>query len=345
LVNVAKHRAKSRGMDFNLDPQDIQNRIDKGSCELTGIPFDLTTPRAWNAPSLDRIDSSKGYTTDNVRVILYAVNVMANTWGSDKILRIASAITENRRKASNDLSDRLGRILQKRLSQYGSMEYERTWSQRVTPSGHVYWVLTASARRISDNGYSGWPSPSAKEPGGTPEQHLARKRACVERGIQMGCNAVTHLSLAVQLAGWVSPTARDHSRGVSPPRPTDTGIPLSQQVAGLTGWSTPRAEERQQHNSRDKGAALSNQALGLTGWATPTAVNWRSIQHGKNARPLQEQAGLITCSSPAGTGSCAGSVLNPAFSRWLQGYPATWDECSPHWQEWSRLQDAIASGA
>lgn len=36
------------------------------------------------------------------------------------------------------------------------------------------------------------------------------------------------------LAGWVSPTVQDHGRGVKPPRPQDTGIPLSQQVSGLS---------------------------------------------------------------------------------------------------------------
>lgn len=43
------------------------------------------------------------------------------------------------------------------------------------------------------------------------------------------------------LAGWCSPTAQDHSRGVRPPREQDTGIPLTQQVAGLAnGKLNPR---------------------------------------------------------------------------------------------------------
>ena len=33
------------------------------------------------------------------------------------------------------------------------------------------------------------------------------------------------------LAPWQTPTAADHSRGVKPPRPQDTGVPLSQRVA------------------------------------------------------------------------------------------------------------------
>jgi hypothetical protein len=77
LVNVAKYRAKKRGLPFDLDAENIQARIAAGFCELTGIPFTLNAPRAWNAPSLDRIDSKKGYTQENTRVVLYALNVMA----------------------------------------------------------------------------------------------------------------------------------------------------------------------------------------------------------------------------------------------------------------------------
>src|SRR5580658_902454 len=48
LVNVARFRAKSKGLPCTLDPENIQMRIDRGRCEVTAIPFDLTTPRAWN---------------------------------------------------------------------------------------------------------------------------------------------------------------------------------------------------------------------------------------------------------------------------------------------------------
>lgn len=46
------------------------------------------------------------------------------------------------------------------------------------------------------------------------------------------------------VAGWVSPTAQDHSRGTKPPREWDTGIPLSQQVSGLTPHGTNAETEK-----------------------------------------------------------------------------------------------------
>jgi hypothetical protein len=43
------------------------------------------------------------------------------------------------------------------------------------------------------------------------------------------------LGRVVWLAGWATPTAQDHSRGGLPPRPHDTGVPLSQMVALASG--------------------------------------------------------------------------------------------------------------
>jgi len=45
-----------------------------------GFNFDLDGD--WNSPSLDRIDPNGGYTADNIRVIITALNVMMNKLGS-----------------------------------------------------------------------------------------------------------------------------------------------------------------------------------------------------------------------------------------------------------------------
>lgn len=92
LTLDARHRAKSKGLPFDLEWRDIQKRIDAGTCEVTGLAFDLTGRRSWNSPSLDQIRSSEGYTKTNTRVVLYAVNMMAGTWGLDQALLVAEAI-------------------------------------------------------------------------------------------------------------------------------------------------------------------------------------------------------------------------------------------------------------
>ena len=71
----------------------------------------------------------------------------------------------------------------------------------------------------------------------------------------------------VNLAGWCSPTAQDHSRGVRPPRTQDTGIPLSQQVSGLTPYGTHAGTEN------PAGLALNPRfSLWLMGYPTSSTV-------------------------------------------------------------------------
>jgi len=155
---------------------------------------------------------------------------------SEKIQRLSlwrQSLPETKQKSS-DLSKRLGMILRKNLSAVGSMEYRQTWSQKATPAGRSYWAHTASARPISDKDCTGWPSPKASNTTGTNPDGTDRTR-------------LDQLPRVAQLAGWASPTAQDHSRGGLPPRPHDTGVPLSQMVALLSGppsTSSPAGTEK-----------------------------------------------------------------------------------------------------
>ena len=71
---------------------------------------------------------------------------------------------------------------------------------------------------------AGWPTPQARDhfPAHS-EGYISEKKA---QG-----HGMSNLNDLAALAGWVSPTAQDGMRGSLPPRPTDTGVPLSQQVA------------------------------------------------------------------------------------------------------------------
>jgi hypothetical protein len=79
LIGSARQRAKAKGLDSDLDVQWVAERIEAG-CAILGEPFNLTDgppdghPAHPRAPSLDRIDSSRGYTRDNVWVICDAIN-------------------------------------------------------------------------------------------------------------------------------------------------------------------------------------------------------------------------------------------------------------------------------
>ena len=87
LVSNCRTRARRRGIEYALDSQvdALQAIINKGKCQITGTAFNLVGGRTWNSPSIDRIDPSKGYVPDNVRVVCHAINAAMSDWGEDKV--------------------------------------------------------------------------------------------------------------------------------------------------------------------------------------------------------------------------------------------------------------------
>lgn len=75
LILGAKHRGKGA---VSVTAEHLIPRLEAGRCEVTGIPFEFGrwpgTAKNPYAPSLDRIDSSKPYSPDNVQVVVWAYN-------------------------------------------------------------------------------------------------------------------------------------------------------------------------------------------------------------------------------------------------------------------------------
>jgi hypothetical protein len=96
LHSNAKRRAEDKGISFKLDRVDLIERIAAGYCEATGLPLSLTTGGGINpwSPSLDRRDSSKGYTADNVQVVCTAYNLAKHQFPPDVLLTLARAIVD-----------------------------------------------------------------------------------------------------------------------------------------------------------------------------------------------------------------------------------------------------------
>jgi len=70
------------------------------ACELTGIPFDTATGRNGRrrpfAPSMDRIDCSKGYIAGNVRLVALIVNCALGDFGEEAFEVAATAFLKAR---------------------------------------------------------------------------------------------------------------------------------------------------------------------------------------------------------------------------------------------------------
>ena len=73
-VDNAKHRALARGVEFTLTHEWAAARW-TGRCELSNIEFHLGG-RGPRSASLGRLDSAKGYTSENCRFILSILNTV-----------------------------------------------------------------------------------------------------------------------------------------------------------------------------------------------------------------------------------------------------------------------------
>lgn len=83
----AKERAKTSGLEFTIQVEDIKMT---DVCPYMGTPFVMGDKQL--AASLDRIDSSKGYTKENIRVISYMANKMKNNATEAQLIAFAKGV-------------------------------------------------------------------------------------------------------------------------------------------------------------------------------------------------------------------------------------------------------------
>lgn len=74
LLNGSKQRAKQSGLLHTLTIEDI---VIPDICPVFGIKLKRESRESWHtAPSIDRIDNTKGYTPDNIVIISRHANVL-----------------------------------------------------------------------------------------------------------------------------------------------------------------------------------------------------------------------------------------------------------------------------
>lgn len=101
LYCMVKRRAGTKG--YAVLSKDEFNALcsrASGRCEVSGRKFSLIRPpgtsrRPW-APSVDRIDCSKGYEADNCRLVCLIVNIAISEWGVPVLEELAQQLVGGR---------------------------------------------------------------------------------------------------------------------------------------------------------------------------------------------------------------------------------------------------------
>lgn len=95
-VDRAKRRAQKYGVPFDLTNDWAKARW-TGFCEVSGLPFRVglrgNGPKIFS-PSVDQIIPKAGYTMDNCRFVIWAVNALKHDGTDEDMIAVATAVAE-----------------------------------------------------------------------------------------------------------------------------------------------------------------------------------------------------------------------------------------------------------
>lgn len=98
LLAAVKHRAKKKGLEFNLTIDDI---VIPNFCPKTGIPLlihnnsENSKQKYIDTPSVDRINPNLGYVKDNIQIVCYWYNIAKLTFSDEEMLNMCKRVTEH----------------------------------------------------------------------------------------------------------------------------------------------------------------------------------------------------------------------------------------------------------
>jgi hypothetical protein len=126
---------------------------------------------------------------------------------------------------SDALQKSLASKLQAATASLGSTLYKLTWKQRATPQGRLIYALRASARPTSDNAFTSWPTPAARDykDGAAPSV--------------VNSTRTDKLPHCAQLTGWPTPRA---SEAAHPGRQANTGHKGQTGLAEASSLTNPQ---------------------------------------------------------------------------------------------------------
>lgn len=87
--------AKSRNLVCTINQEDLRQKINEVNwkCAISKLPVTMKHNDRFKA-SVDRIDSSKGYTLDNIQIVATCVNMAKNVATTQELIDLCKAIVK-----------------------------------------------------------------------------------------------------------------------------------------------------------------------------------------------------------------------------------------------------------
>lgn len=100
IYNSILKRSEKWGEPTDITEEYILNLLENQKCcSVTGLPFSYDKSESYvknpYSPSIDRIDCTKGYTCDNVRLVIWQFNLMKGELPDAELLKICKEVVSH----------------------------------------------------------------------------------------------------------------------------------------------------------------------------------------------------------------------------------------------------------